>query len=70
MEDQLINKVESTPRLQLEEVLDRHSEVFKERLGQLKGVTARIKEHGEAQPKFCKPRPAPYVVKPLVEREG
>ncbi|XP_062372040.1 uncharacterized protein K02A2.6-like [Sardina pilchardus] len=69
MAEQLINRVESAPPLQLEKMLERHSEVFKEGLGQLKGVTAKINVDREAQPRFCKPRPVPYAVKPLVERE-
>ena len=68
MAEQLINRVESAPPLQLEKMLERHSEVFKEGLGQLKGVTAKINVDREAQPRFCKPRPVPYAVKPLVER--
>ncbi|KAL6480987.1 hypothetical protein MHYP_G00090670 [Metynnis hypsauchen] len=69
MMDQLVNKVKSQPKLQLEGILERHAEVFKEGLGQLKGVTAKINVDREAQPRFCKPRPVPYAVKPLVESE-
>ena len=58
MMDQLVNKVESQPKLQLERILERQAEVFKEGLGQLKGVTAKINIDREAQPRFCKPRPA------------
>lgn len=69
MMDQLVHKVESEPQLQLEEILKRHAEVFKEGLGQLKGFKAKINVDREAQPRFCKPRPVPYAVKPLVESE-
>lgn len=69
MMDQLVNKVESEPHLQLEEILERHAELFKEGLGQLKGGTAKINVDREAKPRFCKPRPVPYAVKPLVEVE-
>uniref|UniRef100_A0A3Q2PSJ4 CCHC-type domain-containing protein n=1 Tax=Fundulus heteroclitus TaxID=8078 RepID=A0A3Q2PSJ4_FUNHE len=69
MMDQLVNKVESQPKLQLEGIVERHAEVFKEGLGQLKGVTAKINVDREAQPRLCKPRPVPYAIKPLVESE-
>ncbi|XP_037398305.1 uncharacterized protein K02A2.6-like [Pygocentrus nattereri] len=69
MMDQLVTQVKSQPKLQLEGILERHAEVFKEGLGQLKGVTAKITVDREAQPRFCKPRPVPYAVKPLVESE-
>ena len=65
----MVNKVESAPPLQLEEILNRHTEVFNEGLGQLKNFKAKINVDMEAQPRFCKPRPVPYAVKPLVERE-
>ncbi|XP_063052002.1 uncharacterized protein K02A2.6-like [Engraulis encrasicolus] len=69
MMNEIVNKVELQPKLQLEGILERHAEVFKEGLGQLKGVTAKINVDREAQPRFCKPRPVPYAVKPLVESE-
>ena len=67
--DQLVNKVVSAPPLQLVEILKRHAEVFEEGLGQLKNFKAKIDEDMKAQPRFCKPRPVPYAVKPLLERE-
>ncbi|XP_057674326.1 uncharacterized protein K02A2.6-like [Corythoichthys intestinalis] len=69
MADQLVNQVKMAAPLQLSEVLDKHAEVFKEELGKLRGATAEINVNKEAQPKFCKPRPVPYAVKPLVEKE-
>lgn len=66
---QLVNKVTMTPAVKLSDVLDRHTEVFKEELGQLKGTTANIHVNPEAQPRFYKPRRLPFAVKPLVEAE-
>ncbi|KAI4895675.1 hypothetical protein NFI96_020671 [Prochilodus magdalenae] len=64
-----IHKVAVKCKLKLEEVLGEHADVFKEELGQLKGTKATIQVDKEAQPKFYKPRPVPYAVKPLVEQE-
>lgn len=66
---QLVNKVMSAPERTLGDVLEQQSEVFKEGLGQLKGVMAKIHVPRDAQPRFYKPRPVPYAMKPLVERE-
>ena len=38
-------------------------------MGQLRGTKAQIHVHKEALPKFYKPRPVPYAMKPLVEKE-
>lgn len=65
----MVNKVTAMPALNLSDVLDRHAEVFKEELGQLKGTTAKIHVNSEAQPRFYKPRRIPFAVKPLVEAE-
>ncbi|KAI4896177.1 hypothetical protein NFI96_020575 [Prochilodus magdalenae] len=69
MEIQPVNKVEVKSKLRLDEVLEKHAEVFKEELGQLRGPKAKIQVDSEAQPRFYKPRPIPYAVKPLVEQE-
>lgn len=47
--DQLVCKVESGSILKLKEVLEKHSAVFKERLGKLKGTTVKIYVDREAQ---------------------
>ena len=43
--------------------------VFQSGLGTLKGFKASIKVDREATPVFCKARPVPYAMKPLVEKE-
>ncbi|KAI4875956.1 hypothetical protein NFI96_031952 [Prochilodus magdalenae] len=65
----LVYKVGPTGKLTLEEVLENHSEVFKEEMGQLRGTKAHIHVDKEALPKFYKPRLVPYALKPLVEKE-
>ena len=53
----------------LDEVLDRHSEVFREELGTLKGFKAKIHVDPSVTPRFCKARPVPYAMRELVEKE-
>lgn len=66
MGDQLVNRVGSGPPLQLVELLgEKNLVVFKNELG----TRAKIYVDREAQPRFYKPRPVPYAVKPLMERE-
>ena len=53
----------------LDEVLDRHSEVFREELGTLKGFKAKIHVDPSVTPRFCKARPVAYAMRELVEKE-
>nr|XP_055048287.1 uncharacterized protein K02A2.6-like [Misgurnus anguillicaudatus] len=57
-----------TPKtLDLEGVLAKHSEVFKQELGSMEGITVKLTVKQGSQPKFLKPRPLPYALKPKVE---
>ena len=53
----------------LEEVLRRHSQVFRDELGTLQGFRAKIHVDPNAVPHFCRARPVPYSMRPLVEVE-
>lgn len=53
----------------IEEVLKLHSEVFKDELGTLRGIKARILVNPEVNPKFCKSRPLPFAMKARVDAE-
>ena len=53
----------------MEEVLSHHKEVFGTELGTLKGYEVKIQLEDNAQPKFCRARPVPLALKPLVEKE-
>ena len=53
----------------LQVVLDRHTTVFKESLGRVEGVTAKIHVDSTAQPKFFKARPVPYALREKLEKE-
>eukprot|EP00731_Ephydatia_muelleri_P001691 Em0001g1691a len=66
--DQLY-KVKGTSDLTLQKVLDRHSLLFKDELGTIKGVTAKIYMDPAAHPQFFKPRPLPLALKASVEKE-
>ncbi|KAI5086647.1 hypothetical protein C0J45_23302, partial [Silurus meridionalis] len=57
-----------TPKtLDLEGVLEKHSEVFKQELGSMEGITVKLTVEQGSQPKFLKSRPLPYALKPKVE---
>lgn len=53
----------------IEEVLELHSEVFKDELGTLRGITAKILVNPDISPKFCKSRPLPFAMKARVDAE-
>ena len=49
-------------------LLEKYAEtVFKSGLGKLKGITASLTIKPDVTPKFCKPRPVPFAVRPKVE---
>lgn len=49
--------------------MDSYSDVFKNGLGELRGVEAKIYMDPTAQPKFHKPRPVPFAIRKKVEEE-
>ncbi|KAL6455440.1 hypothetical protein MHYP_G00004880 [Metynnis hypsauchen] len=51
----------------LSEVLDRHSEVFKDELGMMRGIKATLDIKPDSKPKFLKARTVPYAIKRKVE---
>ena len=54
---------------QLEAILDKHSEVFRDELGCLKGMPVKLLVHDGVKPKFFKPRPIPLLLREKVEEE-
>ncbi len=52
-----------------QEVVDRHADVFQEKLGRVQGVKAKIHVDPKAQPKFYRPRHIPYALRNKVENE-
>ena len=53
----------------LQSLLGKHSVLFKEELGQIKGVKVKIHVDPKARPLFFKPRPVPYALRARVEEE-
>ncbi|KAF4090749.1 hypothetical protein AMELA_G00055870, partial [Ameiurus melas] len=52
-----------------EDILYRYSDVFRDELGTLKGVTVKLHVDPDAAPRFFKPRVVPYAMKSKVEEE-
>ena len=52
----------------LQDVLNRHTAVFSDELGQLKGIKARVQLKENSTPRFWKARPVALARKPAVER--
>ena len=50
-------------------MLDEHSEVFEEGLGELRDVEAKIHIEKDAKPRFHKARKVPFAIRKKVEEE-
>ena len=53
----------------LKSVLEQHRDVFKDELGTLQGVEAKIYVEEGARPRFEKARPVPFAIREKVEKE-
>ena len=53
----------------LEDVLQKHTQIFQEGLGMLKGHKATLHVDANVSPVFCKPRQVPYAMQTLVDDE-
>ena len=53
----------------LRSILKKHQEVFKCELGKFSGYKAKIHIEENSQPHFCRTRPVPLAMKPLVAKE-
>ena len=62
-----IRQLQQCPDLQ--ETLQNFDEVFDDKLGELKGMEAKIDVDPWAQPRFCKARSVPFALKDKVEAE-
>ena len=54
---------------ELDRLLEQYQEVFKEELGTLKGVQARLTLQPGAAPKFFRPRSVPYALREAIEKD-
>ena len=52
----------------LQSILVRHSDVFKDELGTLKVVKLKLHTNPDVPPKFCKVRAVQFVIRPKVEK--
>ena len=50
-------------------MLSRHQSVFKDELGTMQGVKAKLFVESESKLKFFKPRQVPYALKGAIEQE-
>ena len=57
------------PAPTLQQVLEKHSKLFDEGLGELRGVKAKIYIDKETEPIFHKPRQVPFAIRRKVEEE-
>ena len=64
-----IHQVQSASTFMLDEVLERHSNVFKPGVGLVRDTTATIYVDPTVTPVFCRPRPVPYALRSKVEAE-
>jgi hypothetical protein len=54
---------------QLDAMLSKHTTVFDEKLGEVKGVTAKFNLQENSQPKYIKTRTVAYSLRSKVEKE-
>ena len=66
-----VNKVANArPRFnELDNILKEYDTLFKEELGTVKSVEAKLRVKEEVKPKFFKPRPVPFALKAGIEEE-
>ena len=57
------------PRSQHQEVINRHLDVFADKLGKVQGTTAKFYLRSEVTPKYFRAHPVPYALRAKVERE-
>jgi hypothetical protein len=56
-------RVLRSPTEQLDAILDRHRDVFRDELGRIRGVEAKIHIEPDPQPQYCRPRTVLYAVR-------
>ena len=54
---------------ELKKTLNKHSKIFSEKLGKIRGLTAKLNVESGATPKFTKARPVPFALQEAVENE-
>ena len=64
-----LHQVQAKPSSELEPLLDRYKDLFKQELGKIKGITARLYPKAGARPRFYRSRPVPFSIRGKVEAE-
>ena len=64
-----LHSVHSVSKNDLQEVLNRHPAVFKNELGHIKNMKAKIYVDADAKPRFFRARPVPYALRQGIEKE-
>ena len=64
-----LHQLQIDPTNDLEKMIDRHKDLFKQELGKIKGVTAKLYLNANTQPMFYRARPVPFSVRAKVEVE-
>ena len=64
-----VGGMEKAPKRRLEEMLQKLSEVFGEKLGTISGFISSVWLKSGVAPKFCKPRPVPFAIKQRIGDE-
>ena len=54
---------------EVDQILEKYETIFQEKLGTIKGVSARLELKSDARPKFCKARAVPYALKEAIEND-
>ena len=58
-----------TTQSRLKSMLEEHKEVFKDELGTMNSIRAKLQVKENATPRFHRPRPVPFALKEAIERE-
>ena len=58
-----LSNVSTANKLSLSTVLTRHTAVFKDELGRVRGTSAKLHVDTQARPRFFKPRAVPYAIR-------
>ena len=53
----------------LQEIMEKHVEVFRDELGSMKDITVKLQLKADSKPVFMKARPVPYAIRAKVEAD-
>lgn len=59
----------STNSTPLQSILEKHDQIFRDELGNMKDITVKLHVKPDSKPVFRKARPVPYAIRPKVEAD-